>query len=202
MKASGYTLIEILIALSIFALLSVITSASLYNNFKTREHIETSSKQIAQIQYALSVIERDIKQIVDKTVTIKSMQRKSAFIGNADTIEFTRGGFITPHEIDKLSSLKRVAYKCQGKKLVRSIYPRVDNITDVKLSNKVLLNDLSSCSFAFLTVKNEVVHDWQEKSTAEHTMQQSLPKAIQLKLRFTNLGEMKLLYIIPGGLYV
>ena len=64
----GFTLLELLVALTIFSLISVTVYSSLTSMITTREHLKTDSEQLQALQTAWRIIGRDIEQAVDRPV--------------------------------------------------------------------------------------------------------------------------------------
>ena len=51
-RVKGFTLIEILIALTVFAILATITSSTLYYAFNTRTRVNEQSERLSTLQLA------------------------------------------------------------------------------------------------------------------------------------------------------
>ena len=64
----GYTLLEIMVALAVFAILSTITAATMIHSFDIRARVNIQSDQLNATQVALTLIARDIEQMVDRPV--------------------------------------------------------------------------------------------------------------------------------------
>src|SRR5688500_2148990 len=111
-KIRGFTLIEILIALAIFAILATITSSILYYTFNIRSHLLQRSNEIDALQLTIAFLQQDINHIVLRAVRSNNMQLIPAFIGQSRYLEFTRDGISNPGAVDKRSNLQRVALIC------------------------------------------------------------------------------------------
>src|SRR5688500_612047 len=124
-KELGFTLMEILIALAVFAILATITSSSLFYAFNTKARVAEQINRLTTLQLAIIQMERDSQQIVLRTVHGNEMQTFPVFIGEPQYLEFTRGGIANPNH-EKRSTLKRVAFLCQNNKLLRRTWPILD----------------------------------------------------------------------------
>ena len=64
----GFTFIEVMVAVAIFGVISSICFAALSQYLKVREGIERSNREIQQLQRAFSLMERDLRFLVNRPV--------------------------------------------------------------------------------------------------------------------------------------
>ncbi|HHT0591590.1 TPA: GspJ family T2SS minor pseudopilin variant LspJ [Legionella anisa] len=200
-KLNGFTLIEILIALSIFAILATITSSVLYNAFTTRARVNEQSERLNELQLAISLIQQDTRQTVERPIRSNEMQLLPPFIGQKNYVEFTRDGNINPASIEKRSTLKRVAYVCQQGTLIRRTWSSLDIINQKSYEDKLLLNRLTNCHFGYLNQNLQILPEWREQAITLNQRKEPFPKALQFNMTLQDQGEMNLLFILPGALY-
>ena len=201
-KTQGFTLIEIMIALAVFAILSTITAATLMHAFSTRARVNAQSEQLNTIQVALMLIARDIEQIIQRPVIGEEMHLIPAFVGEQNTIEFTRAGIVNPNGVDERSTLKRIALICKTGKLIRRTWDTLDAPTRSFFHDKVLLSNLKACSFSYLNQSLQILPQWRNDVTTEHQQEENLPMAIQFNITIEGWGNMNLLFPISGAPYV
>jgi general secretion pathway protein J len=201
-KALGFTLIEILIALAVFAILATITSSALYNSFNTRTRVAEQLDRLSDMQLAIILIERDTQQITIRDIHAKEMHKYPAFIGDERSFEFTRSGFANPGSTEKRSILKRVAILCQGNRLIRRTWFTLDTVNRQAYQEKVLLEQLASCNFAYLNQNLQSLNEWQTNAVQQNQPAEPLPKAIQMNLKLANSDKMNYLFAIPEAIYV
>ena len=158
----GYTLLEILIALAVFAILSTITASAMYNAFDTRSRVNIQANQLNVIQLALTIIEKDTEQIVERAANGNDMRVYPPFVGHKTYLEFTRGGLVNPNNIEARSTLKRIAYVCNGKKLIRRSWERLDSPNRSTHQDRILVDNLDECRFAYLANNREILPEWRE----------------------------------------
>ncbi|KTD21263.1 GspJ family T2SS minor pseudopilin variant LspJ [Legionella londiniensis] len=196
----GYTLIEILIALAVFAILAAITGSAMYHAFNTRERLSEAASRINALQLTLTIIERDSEQMIDRFVLGNGLQRIPAFVGHSNYMEFTRDGLANPDGKDKRSTLQRIAYLCQGKQLIRRGWIHLDMPNRNLFEDKILLDNLANCSFSYLNQSRQVLSEWHE-GIQKNQNDEPLPIAIRLTLDIEKLGHLSLLFIVPEALY-
>lgn len=196
----GYTLIEVLIALAVFAILAAMTGSVMHHAFTMKERIADVSSQMNRLQLALAMIEKDAQQATDRPVRIGNLQQRQAFIGKPTEMELTRSGLVNPQASEKRSTLKRIAYLCRQGQLIRRSWSRLDTPTPDRYEDAIILDNLKQCSLAYLNRKRQMQAYWHEKDMAKQD-DEPLPVAIQLTLNVASLGELSLLFIIPEALY-
>lgn len=202
MKATrqAFTLIEVLIALVIFAILATITSSAMYYAFTTRTRVSEQAEQLMRLQLAITLIERDISQVANRAVRGEEMRLFPAFTGEVNYIEFTRGGMVNPTAVEKRSTMKRIAILCQNGQLIRRSWPALDTPKRNNYEDKVLLDKLTNCHFAYLNETLQLLNAWHANALP-NTNTPSLPKAVQLSFTLPTWGKGSFLFILPEGLY-
>ncbi|MGC1181399.1 GspJ family T2SS minor pseudopilin variant LspJ [Legionella sp.] len=200
-KFAGFTLIEILIALTVFALLASITSSTLYYAFNTRTRVNERSEHLSSLQLAISLIQQDIPQIVERGIRGNDMRLFPIFIGSSDYMEFTRDGDVNPGGIEKRSTLKRIGFLCQGDALVRRTWDILDPTDRNKYADKLLIDNLDDCHFGYLNQSLELFSEWRADAVNQEQKKESLPKAVQVNFTLHNQGEINLLFPIAEALY-
>lgn len=193
----GFTLIEILIALSIFAILATMTSISLHQAFETRAKINAKLTRLEALQVALTLISRDVPEMAVRSIYAGNMRYYPAIVATDHYLEFTRDGLSNPGQIEARSTLKRVGYLCRHGALWRRTWRSLDEPNRQAHFDRKLLTHLNGCHFAYLDQHNQVLSNWEALSADT----QQLPRAIQLNLEFKRDGKLTMLYVVPEGAY-
>lgn len=200
-KIKAFTLVELLIALTVFAILATITSSSLYHAFNTRARVNVQSNRLNELELVISTVQKDINQVVERPVRGNEMRLFPLFIGQLHYLEFTRSGITNPESSEKRSTLKRIAWVCEEDKLIRRTWVSLDTVDRNAYQDKLLLADLKECHFNFLNQNLQWLPEWREHAVTQNQSKEPFPKAVQINLTLNDWGEMKLLFIIPGALY-
>ena len=145
----GYTLIEVIIALAIFAILGTLSVGLLSRAFDTKTRLAHQIQPVNEIRLAASRITQDSAQIVARPVREQDMEKRPAFIANTSGIEFTRGGFVALDNATSESTLRRVALTCEGSELIRNTWSKLDGFDASPPQKQILLSHLKQCHFSF-----------------------------------------------------
>lgn len=200
-KERGFTLIEILVALAVFAILATLTSSAMYYAFNTKERVSEQAERLNTLQLALTLVQRDIEQIIPREVRGNEMQVFSTFIGETQYVEFTRSGFPNPKNEEKRSTLKRIALLCKDNKLIRRSWAELDTINRKRYRDKILIEGVLHCKFGYLNSSLQVLSEWRANAIQQNQHAEPLPKAIQFNFTLQDWDKISLLFIIPEGLY-
>lgn len=163
-KQFGFTLLEILIAIFIFAIISFLASAILSSVFSTREATDTRSHRLAEIQIATIIMRRDFQQLVNRSVRAPNGNTIPALVAKTNSIEFTRTGHANPFGALQQSNLQRVSYEVKNHELIRITWPRLDRVSSTKPVERVLLNNVESGGFKYLGKSSAFHQQWPPSS--------------------------------------
>ncbi|MCK5663617.1 MAG: type II secretion system minor pseudopilin GspJ [Thiotrichaceae bacterium] len=189
-KNSGFTLLELMVAMVIFSFMSIMAYSALANIFKSNEVITEQEVKLKSLQRSMMFIERDLRQLVLRSRSSGYGELPSPALDSGldseGVVEFTRAGNSNPTELLR-SSLQRIRYVVEDSKLSRLSWNLVDHI-DAEPVKMLLLEDIDSLDFKFLDNKN----NWQE-NWASLT---EIPRAIELTLEHKNWGKIVRLFSI------
>lgn len=211
-KYLGFTLIEVLIALTLFAILAAITSSSMYYAFNARSRVSAQADRLNALQLTIALIKQDIEEIAARPIRGTEVHLLPSFLGLSNYIELTRAGLPNPNGAEKRSTLKRIALLCLDNQLIRRSWSTLDAPNRDIFEDKVLLGNLDDCHFAFLDTSLQLLNEWRINSmptppttnsptTNAPTTIKMLPKAVQLTLALPNWGKGTFLFIVPEALY-
>ena len=196
-KQLAFTLIEILIALSIFAILSVVMSLGLQSILRTYDRLKMKSSQFSALQIALTLMERDVSQVVPRLVMDQDDQPEAALSGSTNQLSMTIGGFANPNSAESRSTLQRISYQYKGDELFRITAPVLDTVKQTQFVKKSILSHVTACKFSYLDIHNSIRSFWPLIAT-QYVF---LPKAVQVTMTVQGLGSISRLFIVPGGGY-
>jgi len=197
----GYTLIEVIIALAVFAILSTMSASVMLQAFKTKARLAEETDRINTLELTITLIRRDVEQILNRAIRGNEMHLFPPFIGESNYTEFTRGGYVNPNATVQASTLKRIALLCKKHALTRRSWATLDGPERNQYQDKLLLDNLEACSFSYVSQSQEILPAWRPYAVSQQQKNASLPEAIQLTLELKHLGKVDVLFAIPEGIY-
>lgn len=193
----GFTLLELLVAMTIFSLVSITIFSSLTSMLATRDHLADDSRQLAELQTAFMIIGRDIEQSIDRPIRIGYEETAAAMIWteSPDTLEFSRNGRRNPAGL-KRSNLQRIAYRFEDGRLYRDYWPVLDRPGDSPPLSRILLKNVEELDITFIGRNEQVYKSWPPETTPAEPSPPSLPRAINLQVAVKDWGKLNRLFLI------
>lgn len=112
-RAAGFTLLEVLVAISIFALVGVASYQVLASVLQTDERLSLRSERLRQVNRAFWLIQQDIEHLAQRPVRGPDGQTHPYLeVDNTAELplQFSRGGRANPLGLPR-SAIQRIAYR-------------------------------------------------------------------------------------------
>lgn len=192
----GFTLLEILIAIAVFAVLSMAAYQVLQGVIRSDQISSEHTQKLKQLQRAMLIIERDMTQMVARTTrngadVNGSLIRAGKFIAESesDGIDFVRLGWSNPQGQLPRSNLVRVAYRVKENNLERLYFLYPDVVAGQEPEIQVLIKDVNRLTLRYWD------NGWQESWTKK----EQLPAGIAMEFDFEAYGVIRRLFLTPEG---
>jgi general secretion pathway protein J len=191
----GYTLVEILIALFVFAIFGLMTSTIISNMLINKRTTQSALSSLDSLQFAITLLNQDFRQVVTHEVMKQLRQKEISLTGKEDEILFYRGGNINPNAFEKRASISQVHYRLDNNALCRETTFNLNaSHLEKKGHNRLcLLRNVQSLKIDYLNETLAKTSYWQKDK---------LPTAINLTINHKSLGELSLFYALPQALIV
>jgi len=199
LSRAGFTLIELVVAISIFAIMTAIAYGGLHNILIARDQTEQNAKQLTELQLTVSWLGRDIEQIVDRGVRDEYGDSLPPVKGNdidGYALEFTHTGWRNPANRAR-SSLQRVAYTLKDDKLIRAYWRVLDRAEDSKPLETVILSGVKSFEVRYLDNSDEWHTSWPDNAggaLGSTTPQPIIPRGIEVNIDTKQFGKITRLF--------
>ncbi len=195
-SAAGFTLLELLVALAIFALLAAMAYGGLRSVLEARASSDAAAARLARLQSTLLMLERDLSQAVDRGVRDAYGDPQPALVGDDGGLELTRGGYLNPLGGPR-SDLQRVAWRLRDGALERADWKVLDRAQDSTPYTAPLLRNVRALHLRFLDARHRWQPSWPPPADGR-TAAAGLPLAVEVTLELKDWGTLVRLLPLPG----
>ena len=195
LRSSGFTLLELVVVIAIFAIFSVMAYGGLSSVLKTRAQVEQVQDRLAELQRAYLRLRDDLQQALPRPVRDGYGEIQPALRGvdSPQLLQFTRGGWRNPAFL-KRSTLERVTYRFEDKQLIRSTFRVLDQAQDTKAVDAVLLDQVETMQLRYLDADRQWRNRWPPDSADAEAARQPPPLAVEITLETRDQGELKFIF--------
>lgn len=192
--APGFTLLELVVVLAIFAVLSVMAYGGLSSVLTARTQVAQALERTTALQKGYLRLRNDFQQLRARPVRDNFGEAQPALVADRDAVEFTRGGWRNPLSLPR-SSLERVAYRLEEGRLLRLSWRVLDRASDSEPVELPVFEQVEEVRWRFLDSKLEWQEQWPtQAASVTGQAQPDPPQAVELTLLFKDLGEVRLLF--------
>ena len=185
-KQQGFTLLEILIALAIFAVMSMIAYAGLAAMLDARASTVPRAQQLAQLQTTLYLLNEDLSQVIKRPIRDQLGSSEPAFsIGRGNEIlVFTR---TVPSWLANSSetNLLRVSYSLEKEALYRRVWTIPDRTQQTEYRRRKLL-----------VTQGVTIKGFSSKTKAWGEIVGEIPQALDMSFKLDGLGSVYRTFLI------
>lgn len=191
---TGFTLIEVLVSLAIFALMSVLAYQALGSSMSNAQVLGDRMDRLRLIQQTMQFVGRDLVQAAPRPVrnALTEGSRPALLVspGSEFALELTHTGWPNPAGLPR-GTMQRSAYRLEDGSLVRLHW----NALDVPLSSEpvatVLLEDVESLYFRFSVGDGQWSEQWPPLGTGGPSALNLRPTLVEVVLTLPDEGELR-----------
>ena len=202
-SSSGFTLLEILVAVAIFAIFSAMAYGGLTQLLSNRERIDAERVFWREFSLAFYRMEQDFLYARNRPIRNLSGGLQIPFEGKGTmfrlasdprNVEFTRGGVELPNGTD----LQRVGYAFEGDKVLRETWAVLDRGPASEPVRTALLENVSEFTITFYH-QGEWIPQWPPIGQQAGLNVPLLPRAVQVTVTLKDRGEFKRTFLVGEG---
>jgi general secretion pathway protein J len=195
----GFTLLELLVAVAIFAIIGAMAYGGLQNILNQQQQTARHADRLKSLQIAYRIMQRDLEQIVERSIRNEFGDRVEALVGGSgfNGVEFSRAGHPNPAGFLR-SEIQRVSYIPDQDRLLRRTWRVLDRAQDSQPDEQVLVENMIEFAMRFLDANREWQENWPPVTTQD-TGGAGLPLAIEVKLELEDVGVLSWLFRLPAA---
>jgi|GEM_PF-6212447 len=184
----GFTLIEILIALAIFAVIGIAAAVCLHQMINYRTRLTAQADQWRELAIARLLIQKDYSNAVnlsDKDLWANLLPK---FSGQSGQVTLTRWNHQQASWVKQTPMFIGVTYSLSGQNLVRTI----KSATGQAMQN-VIAQHVTSLNIKYLNHAKQWMSSWNivENSSVHNQSPSHLPSAIRVILNVVGVGAVQ-----------
>ncbi|NMT64935.1 type II secretion system protein GspJ [Marinobacter orientalis] len=200
---NGFTLMEMLIAVTITAVIGLGVWQVLGNVVASRDRVNEVADQFDAVQRTMLLLERDITQIVNRPGRDIYGDFNPALTSRDDdfALVLTRQGWRNPLGTRR-STLQRVAWEYTGDELRRRYWISVDQGQEDNSQDTMLLSDVTDFAVRFMDDERNWRDNWPDEASMANMLPGTrpdipLPLGVEITLQHERFGELVRTFSLP-----
>jgi general secretion pathway protein J len=189
----GFTLIEMVIAVAIFAVMMVIAFPGLTHIAKVGEQVGQSNRRLSELQFALTYLNRDWTQVSSRKILDQYGDEQPHIVIEDNSISFTHSGWSNLLQ-QKRSELQRVQYLVKENQLIRQYWTSLDQATAEEPISTVLIDGVESFIVHFIDGSEQAIERWPQG-----VQRVDKPIALRVEIDVKQFGQVHRIMEIPEG---
>ncbi len=204
---AGFTLLELLIAIALFALLGLGTYRMLEAVLQSDEAVRAQELQLRELSRAVWAFERDLQQVIGRPIRDGFGDERNAFIGQlggedgAPVLELTRAGWRNPTGLRR-ANLQRVRWRLAGQNLERVYWVVLDRDVDSEPHVQRVLENVQGLQLRYLDEEAVWHEEWPPfdfgRGSPEDAAER-LPVGLELSLEHARYGRITRVLRLPDA---
>lgn len=189
MKRNGFTLVEMVVALAIFALVASAGVGLLRASADTQIAVDESLSAQGRLERIGLLFNADLGQVTIRPTTRSDGGARPAFVGTASSMMFVRDGIVATRP-EPAPSINRVEWRGTEGRLERTAHRAPDGLRLVDAPAR-LASDLQTITFAYRDEAGGWSDSWPRAGGPP------LPRAVRMDLSGDGLPPTRIIVALP-----
>ncbi len=212
MQAKGFTLLEVLVAVALTAIMGVIAYGFLNSAIDAQRGYSLSAKRLDEVNLFFSLLSRDLLHVVNREITNEYGEKEAPLAGGLHSqyvLTLSRSGYPNPRNLPR-SELQRIAYGLNDTSIERVAWQALDRVDSEDAYKAIALEGVERFEIRFIRSsdvivdRDDVAKDWLNAwgamgQLANSEVPSGLPAAIEVLVELQNFGEVRRLFSLEGA---
>jgi general secretion pathway protein J len=199
--SAGFTLLELLVAVAIFAVVGTLALSGYTQLQKQSEYAEQRLERTREVQRAVQTLAQDLEQAEPRPVREPLGESQLPAVLGGDSIDYklqlTRSGWSNTAGLAR-PSLQRVGYRLDQDGLWRDHWPVLDRTLATEPTRRKLLGGVRAVTFRFMDANRNWVERWPASDVGTQTDGRARPAAIEVTLELEDWGTLRRVVEVAG----
>ena len=197
-RAAGFTLLEIMVAIAIFAVLAAAAYGGMNSIVRAQIAVRESSDALDAISRALARFEKDLKQAYSRSARGAYGTIDAAMVGDGNSLSVTTMA-MTASAAGASATPVRVRHTLARGRWLRTQTAALDLAPSTPETARLILDDFSAASLRYLDAQLREHDRWPPANAAlEGVSPDTLPRAVELRLTSKRFGEIRRLIALSA----
>lgn len=174
-KQKGMTLLEVLVATTLMAIISVISYTGLNSLIDSKIHTDKAAETLNREILVSRQLHKDIKSIINRDIKKATGDRYPAVLGSYYSMEFSLNSHSNPLNQQR-SELHRVRWELANGQLIRRTIDYLESGSQPRWQDRVYLTQINDFTISYINNAGQKLRKWPENN------QFPIPKFIQINL--------------------
>jgi len=190
----AFTLIEVLVAMAIFAILAAFSYGTLSQTLLSAEILSERMDRLQALQRTMRLLTDDLQQLAPRPVrdALGDNLRPALDTGfqTGFALELTHNGWSNPVVLPR-STQQRAAYRIEDGELIRFHWYVLDRTLANEPVSVTLLDGVEALQFRFVLGNNDYSDQWPPLNRPGELGARQRPRAVEVTLRLEDEGEIR-----------
>lgn len=191
-RQRAFTLVEMLVAIAIFALASALAYGGLSALTRAGSQLQVGNERLGRLQFAIGLIERDLRGAAPRAIRDGYGAPLPPLLGARERIELSRQGHANTLALPR-AGIERIGYRLEGEVLQRERYAVLDRTPGTRPDSDALLDRVQALEWRYLAADGRELAQWPPPRANTDVA----PRAVLLSLRLEDYGEIRRVFELP-----
>jgi general secretion pathway protein J len=197
-SARGFTLLELLVATAILALVMMMAYTALQAVVRKSDGMKAHAAELRGLLFGLQLLQWDLAQAMDRPLRMRLGGEQPAFSGGGKgrvLLSLTRGGMPLVAG-ERSAGLAHIVYRLAQGRLMRDRYHRLDGSEEETPVSQVLIEGVDEVHIGFTDSTGRQHPAWPLAAAGRQAA--PLPAALELVIRHRRWGELRRVLLVTG----